>query len=752
MSGDDWLQSSPWAHPSRPQAGGRLPAERPAMVYSPVDTQWAAPDSSPEMPTPPPGRTGKKRGKKALRGFLITALVIALVAAGFVFIPRLSWESSDYGYDIVERTTVEPDSIWTLTAPLIGVEQDTTNSRNPWHTIIEVYSDPELAYPISFRQLTQEPIPVIKRLAITPSQADLNPWFTFPDYREEPTLGTEGMWPEGTYYVVQRNSLLGYELKKPRVHIYTVEPHAGSLPHVDYTMEASDAGVPVFEWTEVAGASAYYIIRKAPTTTQGNDDTRTDIIGWVEGSTTKWYASSQDLDYHNERQNGEKTSQYNSAFVAFDPERGVPCQPQDAVYDQDSPPEYNTTNYTYPSFSVVAVDNRGNTSFATFADGQKVVADTPVATASRTLEWMREQSGQGANYLPETFPVTMGDCRTTFVPSQTLTFVSHPDNYEAEITYGGEGTLLTETVSTEAGATYSAVTSLGEKSGVPRQYQKHFSQDLVMMTPREVKDYSTGREVSTSAPESPFTWWGTSEMVTYIAANMFAGQEAIDMTAFLTPDAPLIIDATNEAFLQNPYITDMFPVVGVLNNILYVDYEMTAQERSQAAARIKAKVETVAASIISPGMNDRAKALAINEYLAKNAVYDDGAYKFSQKSHTREEFVEAFPNSWDAEGVLLDGKGVCTSYAAAFQLLAREVGLETMIITGYADDSGVGHAWIKAKFGSQWRVIDPTWNSNIWEQVRGNVNRYFGLTDREANRTEFDAFVVDRYLNNYKAH
>jgi transglutaminase/protease-like cytokinesis protein 3 len=195
----------------------------------------------------------------------------------------------------------------------------------------------------------------------------------------------------------------------------------------------------------------------------------------------------------------------------------------------------------------------------------------------------------------------------------------------------------------------------------------------------------------------------------------------------------------------------MFPVVGVINNVLYVDYEMTPIQREQAAERIKTKVDSIVASIITPGMSDREKALAINEYLAKNAVYDQGAYDFSTGSRTRDEYVESFPNAWSATGVLLDGKGVCTSYAAAFQLLAREVGLETMIITGLADNSGMGHAWIKIKLGDRWRVIDPTWNSNIWEQAHGNINRYFGLTDREAPRTEFNAFVVDRYIKDYAA-
>ena len=694
----------------------------------------------------------KKRSRKLLIGSLITLVVLSLIAAGLVYIPRLGWEASPYGYDIVERAMKDSDSSWSITLPLFAGEDSTsTSTRNPWEKKVEVYGDPELNYPIKHVTTHQSTrLPGVHTVVLEPSQGELNPWFALPESMDSPHVGAAGLWPSGTYYVAEKYSLLGGLLKRPRVHIFTVEPHGGALAAPEFTMEMSPYGVPLFSWSVVEDASAYYVVRQPPQALT-KDETHMDIIGVVDGNTSQWYASTQDLDYQNGYQNGEAVSVYNSAFVAFDSQRGVQCQPQDVFYQGDDPPDHDTSTLAYPSFSVVAVDGEGNTSFVSYLDGKELVMSTVGSIAGKTFERMRHQSSKPETFLPAQLPVTMGDCRTVFLDTEARTLVSHPDKKDIALTYGAQGTLLSVVIDTDQGGSYTTIKSMGEKKGLAPIYQREFGQDLVMMSPRQTRDYAQGKEISYTIPDSPYTWVGTSEMVTYIAANMFAGTEAIDMTRFITPDAPLIIDAANEAYVQNPYIIDMFPIVGVINNVLYVDYEITAEERAKSAEKIHNKVMDVAQSLFTESMTERERALAINEYLSKTASYDKGAYDFSSEKRTREDYVKKFPHSWNATGVLLEGKGVCTSYAGAFHLLAQEAQLETMIITGYADDSGLGHAWVKVKLGKQWRIIDPTWNSNIWEQSRGNINRYFALTDREGGRTEFSAFVVDRYIPDYQA-
>ena len=63
---------------------------------------------------------------------------------------------------------------------------------------------------------------------------------------------------------------------------------------------------------------------------------------------------------------------------------------------------------------------------------------------------------------------------------------------------------------------------------------------------------------------------------------------------------------------------------------------------------------------------------------------------------------------------IISGKiGVCTEYARLFNVLARAVGIPSLIITGVAYgeyDDFEGHAWNLIYWDNKWIEVDPTWN------------------------------------------
>ncbi|BFM41140.1 transglutaminase domain-containing protein [Synechocystis sp. LKSZ1] len=75
------------------------------------------------------------------------------------------------------------------------------------------------------------------------------------------------------------------------------------------------------------------------------------------------------------------------------------------------------------------------------------------------------------------------------------------------------------------------------------------------------------------------------------------------------------------------------------------------------------------------------------------------------------------------EGVLQRRKTICGGYANLYQALAKEMGLQAVIIEGYAkgvggivgDDSQLNHAWNAVDIEGAWYLIDTTWGA-------GNVN------------------------------
>ena len=77
-------------------------------------------------------------------------------------------------------------------------------------------------------------------------------------------------------------------------------------------------------------------------------------------------------------------------------------------------------------------------------------------------------------------------------------------------------------------------------------------------------------------------------------------------------------------------------------------------------------------------IRDREKELAINNYLCENGTYDyDALDNAEQYGYQRvdPEYNDAFT----PYGILIDGKGVCASYAGSFKLLADAAGLKSIV-------------------------------------------------------------------------
>ena len=721
---DWWRQPSPHVSTQNTYPAWPQPSFQPAtLTYSPPQANWGPP---------------RPKRKRRL-GWIIALsiiVVIALIASLSVFLQSLGWEHTEYGYDIVERATVDANDPWVVSLPLVS-----PNSGS-----VQIYSDPTLTNPVPFVKSSDSLGITGRKRTFTPTTTTVEPSDNLPASSATFPLGAASGWPAGDYYIAETQNLIGRTLQRPRVHVYTV---VGSFAPPAFTMDVV-GGVPHFAWTSTQGAASYYILKSTPPSpTMSGTMPTLETIGWASSDATSWLATAQDMAYENLRQNQSEVTSYNANFQGSDGQSSEnSCTPQDDGYQGMTPPDWDNSLFTFPSYAVVAVDDNGDSSLPEFQSGRDIIVDTPVATASKTVDQMNLDAGSSL-YIPDSFPVTMGDCRTVFFPVAPQSLVSNADYSSMTLTYTVTGTMITHSVTGDKGS-YSTVENLGHDAGLSTIVQYGPMQDLNYMTSEQVAMIARGQTPSADTPDTPYTWNGTSEMVTFIAANMYAGTTAIDLSRFTAdPASPLIVDAANEAYLQNPYITDFSPIIGIRDDVLYISYSMKPDERAAAADRIKTKVDQVLSSIVDDSMTERNKALAINKYLAQNAVYDNDAADFNNGQHTRDEYVAAFPNSWDAEGVLIDGKGVCSSYAAAFKALADAAGLDSVTVTGWADTSGIGHEWVKVSIDGAWWVVDPTWNSNIWEQVHGNVQAFFMLTDAQASRTQFNGFVVDSHIPDY---
>ncbi|MCR2820105.1 transglutaminase domain-containing protein [Lederbergia panacisoli] len=141
------------------------------------------------------------------------------------------------------------------------------------------------------------------------------------------------------------------------------------------------------------------------------------------------------------------------------------------------------------------------------------------------------------------------------------------------------------------------------------------------------------------------------------------------------------------------------------------------------------EIIALANEITKNAKDDREKAKAIYEYVAKNISYDVDKYKNSEFE-------------WDDNALktLSNKKGVCQDYVYLAVALLRASNIEARFVAG---DAGTGaskenHAWIEAKVDGKWLIMDPTWGSGYLEGdrfVAKYTDKYFDPVESEFNKT-----------------
>ncbi len=113
---------------------------------------------------------------------------------------------------------------------------------------------------------------------------------------------------------------------------------------------------------------------------------------------------------------------------------------------------------------------------------------------------------------------------------------------------------------------------------------------------------------------------------------------------------------------------------------------------------------------------DYDKELWIHDYIAGTTVYD-----------------EQSANRYTAYGALVDGKAVCEGYARAFQLMLRELGIESCTVTGSSDGKTVDHMWNAVKLEGQWYQVDLTWD-DFGDSEPDISYSYFNITQEQMSK------------------
>ena len=210
--------------------------------------------------------------------------------------------------------------------------------------------------------------------------------------------------------------------------------------------------------------------------------------------------------------------------------------------------------------------------------------------------------------------------------------------------------------------------------------------------------------------------------------DKFASEVSIAIEAFIN-DHPEVFYLESE---YSSYILSSFD-----GNIGYIRLNYT----EDSIESVNQKIELMSQKIDEyleglDGLNEYEKELEIHDRLSYSVEYSHLG-ELPREYHT-------------AEGSLLEGVGVCDSFAKALQLIYSRAGIDSIIVLGSLD--GNPHAWNMVKINNEWYHVDLTSSHSIYEET-GIVNHaYFNLdTESEKRFASLDSeeLIPEAYQNTY---
>ena len=591
------------------------------------------------------------------------------------------------------------------------------------------------------------------------------------------------------FYLVQRlDTETGEELETPRITIIKIKAELEEAPVVEYTCD--DNGVATINWTPVEGATEYVIFKV--TKYDFDDDSYAQGFDCMANaiartSDTTWSADINENDYTG------TTYMMNQIFSNY-----ITSDDDHAGGMEDMNGNYNETMEDY--VGVIAITEGGSSlvsnmcSFNTYAKilpetwahnqndaeiesySYGSVAELPAeasitmcdgSTSKRVLDYDIENISTGA----------FGDYVLTVSPSGTLLekefslYIEDTSTLEADLAAlqerqeklknkGGavdKGTEIEneteeQTTETTSGDAEEQTVTEPEETTTPEATEPEETTAPEATEPEETTAPEATEPEETTTPDNTeldtdMAVTANSALSEYIAIQLLNSRETIDLSPFNeSRNEDIVADAYLEAKYQNPLVMGIQNVgYDSANRVLYIQYDDETAVTAQKREEVKAKAKEIVGQIITDGMSDLEKEIAINQYLCDNATYDNAALESAEKYNYQNVDAE-FNDSFTPYGVLINGVGVCASYAGAFKVLADEAGLECIVVAGYLEGN-LSHAWNRVKIDGKWLSVDSTNNDN--EVIQ---NALLNISDTGANGVlvEDERFILDEKRNDYK--
>ena len=189
--------------------------------------------------------------------------------------------------------------------------------------------------------------------------------------------------------------------------------------------------------------------------------------------------------------------------------------------------------------------------------------------------------------------------------------------------------------------------------------------------------------------------------------NGISTDEAFAVYSAYMKDHPLYYWMSKQITYTNDYLS-------LIVDSEYADGEVREEINISIYNKVKEYVE-----YLNGETNIYNITLGLHDVIIEGANY---AYMPDGKTPSRETSAN------NILGVLIEGKGVCESYAKAFQLILNYCGIDNIYVTGYA---GEAHGWNLVQLDDgRWYWYDLTWDDQA-EFMLGVSHNYFCVSNSD---------------------
>ena len=227
----------------------------------------------------------------------------------------------------------------------------------------------------------------------------------------------------------------------------------------------------------------------------------------------------------------------------------------------------------------------------------------------------------------------------------------------------------------------------------------------------------------------------STELIDKVANAMFKFEPVVDITSYniSTDDTVALFSAiakyypTEYSLLTKSdfkYKIIYSPSLGCITDIrFYYGDNANLETFEQRTNDLKTEIGKIVAQV--EDMSDFEKALYIHDYIVLNSEYDLELLEMLKSGGTLS--GELYSEKYSEYSILVNGTGICGSYALAYRALMTAAGVDCL----YLSSQQMNHAWNMVKIDGEWYHVDCCWDDPVPDTFGVTRRTHFLRTDKE---------------------